>query len=69
MEAVSTVYGLAITAPPARLGGAVNRVFRVATGGEDVVLPRGVVKRSSRIMQPSPEELAPGSLVRGLCRR
>lgn len=38
MEAVADAYGLAIDAPPVRLGGAVNRLFRVATAGGDVVV-------------------------------
>ena len=38
MGAIGAAYGIAITAPPARLGGAVNRVFRVATDRRSVVV-------------------------------
>lgn len=39
VDAVAAAYGLTIdAAPPIRLGGAVNRVFRVATVGGDVVI-------------------------------
>jgi Ser/Thr protein kinase RdoA (MazF antagonist) len=38
VDAIAEAYGLVITAPPSRLGGAVNRVFRVGTAGGSLIV-------------------------------